>query len=296
MKVLLTGGRGKLGTAIVNGIIEAGHTITIADIKDCEATYDLKKYENAQKAVEGRDVVIHLAGIPHPSSQPFARYFETNVRLSFNVLQASLKAGVKRVIYASSSASYGTDAAFKPLYVPIDEEHPFSVDMAPNENAHWQYPCSKRIVDTMMLAYGKSTPLETVILRMGPLHKTEDYFGGMYKQNWAQKCLFAWSDPRDMADAFIKAATMPGLKCDVFNVMGTAFPENFKPDDLDPVDWFREWFYGGDEGAKRDADFPNTKVFFKDEWFDNRVREDGRHLSFYSSERARRVLGWEAEY
>lgn len=284
MKILLTGGRGKLGSAIVDKIIEAGHTISIADIKDCGA-YDLTKYENAQKAVEGRDVVIHLAGIPHPSGQPFARYFETNVRLSFNVLQASLRAGVKRVIYSSSSASYGTDAAFKPLYVPIDEEHPLSVDMAANdEQAHWQYPCSKRIVDTMMLAYGKSTRLETVILRLGPLHKTEDYFGGMYKQNWARRCLFAWSDPRDMADAFIKAATMPDLKCEVFNVMGSWFPEGFKPDDKDPLSWLRDHL-----GEEMFSQFEATGDLAS-------LNEDSQHRSFYSSEKAKEILGWEPEY
>lgn len=295
MKILLTGGRGKLGSAIADKITEAGHTISIADIKDCGA-YDLTKYENAEKAVEGRDVVIHLAGIPHPSERPFSHYFETNVRLSHNVLQASLRAGVKRVIYSSSSASYGTDAAFKPLYIPIDEEHPFSVDMAQDKDAHWQYPCSKRIVDMMMLAYGKSTCLETVTLRLGPLHKTESYFDGLYKQNWAKKCLFAWSDPRDMGDAFIKAATTPDLKCEVFNVMGSAFPADFKPDGFDPVDWLREWYYRGEQGENRTSEFPDTQLPFKEGWFQNRVLENGQHRSFFTSERAKEVLGWEPEY
>ena len=286
MKILLTGGRGKAGSAMLQAIVDREHKVSIADIKDCSARYDLTQYDKARTAVEGRDVVIHLAGIPHPSAKPFRNYFKTNVLLSHNILLASLEMGVKRVIYASSSASYGTDATFKPLYLPIDEEHPFSVDMgAEDEGAHWQYPCSKRIVDTMMLAYGKSTQLETVVLRMGPLHKTEDYFGRLYKEPWAERCLFGWSDPRDIPSAFIAAAEKPGLKCEVFNIMGTCFPEDFRPDDLDPLDWLRERC--GKKGHS--PTIPNL------DWTAGTL-PDGRHRSFYSSEKAKKVLGWEPNY
>lgn len=287
MKILLTGGRGKAGTAMVQAFVDRGHDITIADIKDCSTMYDLTQYDKARNAVEGRDVVVHLAGIPHPSSKPFRNYFRTNVLLSHNILLASLEMGVKRVIYASSSASYGTDAAFRPRYVPIDEEHPFSVDMeAEDEKAHWQYPCSKRMVDMMMLAYGKSTRLETVILRMGPLHNTENYFGGLDAQEWARRCLFGWSDPRDIPSVFIAAAEKPGLKCEVFNIMGTYFPKDFRPDGLDPLDWLRELCE-----KKGIEQLPASQ-----DWAKERVLPDGRHLSFYSSEKAKKVLGWEPKY
>ena len=68
------------------------------------------------------DYVFHLAGLADivPSIEKPESYFKSNVLGTFNVLEACVKQGVKRLVYSSSASVYG-DA----IREPMDEEHPF---------------------------------------------------------------------------------------------------------------------------------------------------------------------------
>ena len=82
---------------------------------------DILHTDILQKAMENIDGVFHLAGlwILHCHEYPRAA-FEVNVAGTFNVIEAVVKAGVKRVVYSSSASVYG-DA----LEIPIHENHPY---------------------------------------------------------------------------------------------------------------------------------------------------------------------------
>ena len=71
--------------------------------------------------ITGNEIIFHLAaliGIPYSYIAPES-YIATNIRGTLNVMQASLDAGVDRVVHTSTSEVYGTAQ-----YTPIDEKHP----------------------------------------------------------------------------------------------------------------------------------------------------------------------------
>lgn len=107
-----------------------------------------------RQAVRGCDTVFHLAaliGIPYSYVAPH-HYVATNVHGTLNVLEASLKEGVARVVHTSTSETYGTAQ-----YTPIDERHPL-VGQSP-------YSASKIAADQMAVAYHRSFGLPVTILR-----------------------------------------------------------------------------------------------------------------------------------
>jgi NAD dependent epimerase/dehydratase len=82
---------------------------------------DITDRDSVRKAVQGIDVVFHLAaliGIPYSYHAPVS-YVRTNVEGTLNVLQTALEANVERVVHTSTSEVYGTAQ-----HVPIDEQHP----------------------------------------------------------------------------------------------------------------------------------------------------------------------------
>jgi nucleoside-diphosphate-sugar epimerase len=122
-KVLVTGGAGYVGSALVPKLLAAGHRVTVLDLylygEDVLASLrgrnlievkgDLRDPKAVLRALEGCDAVIHLACISNDPS------FELNPELGKSInydafrplVRASKKAGVKRFIYASSSSVYG---------------------------------------------------------------------------------------------------------------------------------------------------------------------------------------------
>ena len=108
---------------------------------------------SVDKAVEGCDVVFHLAaliGIPYSYVAP-GSYVATNVSGTLNVLEACRKHGVERMLNTSTSETYGTAQ-----YVPIDEKHPM-VGQSP-------YSATKIAADKLAESFWLSfrTPVTTV--------------------------------------------------------------------------------------------------------------------------------------
>ena len=107
-----------------------------------------------RKAVEGNEVVFHLAaliGIPYSYEAPES-YVRTNTLGTLNVLSASLSLDVERMVHTSTSEVYGTA-----LYTPIDEAHPLQ--------GQSPYSASKIAADKMAEAYFCSFGLPVVTLR-----------------------------------------------------------------------------------------------------------------------------------
>ena len=85
-------------------------------------TGDIRDRGSVTKAMEGIDVVFHLAaliGIPYSYDSPES-YVGTNISGTLNVLEEARRLGTERVIVTSTSEVYGTAQ-----YVPIDEKHPY---------------------------------------------------------------------------------------------------------------------------------------------------------------------------
>jgi NAD dependent epimerase/dehydratase len=115
---------------------------------------DLRDPESVLAAVEGAEVVFHLAAqiaIPYSYVNP-RDFFETNVIGSLNVAQAALAHGVERLVHTSTSEVYGSA-----LTVPISEDHPLQ--------AQSPYAASKVGADKLMDSFHRSFGLRMVVLR-----------------------------------------------------------------------------------------------------------------------------------
>jgi NAD dependent epimerase/dehydratase len=132
--VLVTGGEGFIGSHLVEALVAGGANVRVLsyytsfggtgwlDPSIAEVMPgDVRDAGRVREAVDGRDVVFHLAaliGIPYSYVAPES-YIQTNVQGSFNVADACRRAGVSRLVHTSTSETYGTARR-----VPIDEDHP----------------------------------------------------------------------------------------------------------------------------------------------------------------------------
>ncbi len=171
---------------------------------------DVTDPEQARRAVDGREVVFHLAAhISIPYSYEAARaFFETNALGTLNLAQAALDCGVGRFVLTSTSEVYGTAR-----YTPIDEEHPLQ--------AQSPYAASKIAAEKVVESFVRSFELPAITLRpfntFGPRQSTRAIVPTIITQALAQPEIQLGSlDPvRDMtfvADTvagFLAAADAP---------------------------------------------------------------------------------------
>ena len=136
MRVVVTGGNGKLGRFVVRDLRDHGHDVLSVDARlpaDPEPGIRHRQVEMADLgqvvgALAGADAVVHLAAIPRPFSHPDEAVFRNNVGATYHALHAAMVLGIRRAVIASSVSAYGmawAQPSFPPLYAPVDEAHPF---------------------------------------------------------------------------------------------------------------------------------------------------------------------------
>jgi nucleoside-diphosphate-sugar epimerase len=149
MRVVVTGGSGRLGQYVVRELFTHAHQVSSLDSvkpRECPApTYavDLSKFNSLIEHFQKADAVIHLARIRFPYTETGfdaatqtwrftdpagdAERFNQNLAITNNVLTAAEAAGVKKIICGSSLAIYGLyypSTELLPDYLPVDEAHP----------------------------------------------------------------------------------------------------------------------------------------------------------------------------
>jgi nucleoside-diphosphate-sugar epimerase len=138
MRVLVTGGSGRLGQFAIADLIENGHEAINASRRPGPADGPAAKYVQTDltdvgevaSAMHGCDAVMHLGAIPAPWRHADEVVFRNNTLSTFAVLQAAHLLGIRKAVVASSVSAYGmawTKRPFPPLFVPLDESHPFLV-------------------------------------------------------------------------------------------------------------------------------------------------------------------------
>ena len=158
MKTIVTGGAGFIGSHLAELLINQGHEVTVIDNltsgreKNLEvisgnsnfkfANVDIRDLDSMKPYFSGVDWVFHLAGLADivPSIEMPAQYFSTNVTGTFNVLECSRNAGVKRFLYAASSSSYGIPDSYPtPETSPIKPQYPYALTKYMGEELvlHW---------------------------------------------------------------------------------------------------------------------------------------------------------------
>jgi UDP-glucose 4-epimerase len=132
VKVLLTGGAGYIGSHAVREFLSAGHEVSVIDdlSKGHRAAVpegvrlhvgDLGDKAIVREALAGVAAVVHFAGVLDVGESvrlPF-KYWSVNVQKGIALLEMMAEAGVRKIIFSSTCATYGI-----PVRVPIDETHP----------------------------------------------------------------------------------------------------------------------------------------------------------------------------
>ena len=275
MRIAVTGGSGKLGRHVVRRLTEDGHQVLNLDRAGTRSpglvVVDLRNYGQVLDVLlglddrhEGFDAVVHLGAIPAPGIIPDAATFENNMLSTYNVFQAARRAGIKKVVYASSETVLGLPFDVDPPYIPVDEEYPARPEST--------YSLVKHLEEQMAVELTRWDPeLSIVGLRFSNVMDVEDYekFPSFDSDaNLRKWNLWGYIDGRDGAQAVARALEngTPGFEAFIIANADTVMSRS---------------------SASLAAEvFPGVKV----------VKELGEHETMLSIDKARRLLGFEPEH
>ena len=218
-QIVVTGGSGKAGRAVVHDLLEHGYEVVNVDVVPAspqEAPFlraDLTDLGETIEAVRGADAIVHLAAIPAPRIRTVERTFEINILSTFNVFSAATLIGVDRVVWASSETVLGLpfgrrharnllDPAAvpghhpEPDYAPIDEEHPL--------RPHSSYSLSKVHGEEMARQFARWSHIPFIGLRFSAIREPAEY--ASFPDAWSDPHLGEWNlwgyvDARDVGQA-----------------------------------------------------------------------------------------------
>jgi NAD(P)-dependent dehydrogenase (short-subunit alcohol dehydrogenase family) len=130
VRILVTGGTGRVGIAVVARLARAGHDLTVigrtarANVPGAHyAQCDINDPAAMRSAAVGMDAIVHLAAIPGPISRS-EEIFRVNCSGTFNLYEAAARAGIRRVVCISSINAFGYNfgtRTFPIRVLPIDE-------------------------------------------------------------------------------------------------------------------------------------------------------------------------------
>ena len=173
MNILLTGGTGYIGSHTAVSLIELGHTVVIYDnlcnsnasvidsieeitsVKPAFVIGDIRDSALLERTMSkyAIEAVIHCAGLKAvgESVQKPLDYYDNNVSGTVTMLSVMKKLGIKRLIFSSSSTVYGT-----PQQLPLTEEHPVGGVTNP-------YGRTKLMIEEILKDLADSDPLWSIV-------------------------------------------------------------------------------------------------------------------------------------
>ncbi|QNG35764.1 NAD(P)-dependent oxidoreductase [Geodermatophilaceae bacterium NBWT11] len=287
MRIFFTGGTGKAGHHVAPYLAEQGHDVTNADLTplrhdgivdlrvdltDLGQTYSAlagvaRPAELDLPAVPAYDAVVHFAAVPAIMLAADGTTYATNTLSTYNVLEAATRLGIPKVVFASSETTYGicfAQGERKPLYVPVDEEHP----TVPEDS----YAMSKVAGEVTARSFQARTGADVYGLRINNVIEPHEYAelfpDFLTDPALRRRNVFAYIDTRDLGQMVERCLQTDGLGYQVFNVANADTSVAATTDEL------RAQFYEGVELR----------------------REMGPHETFYSIEKARTMLGYQPQH
>ncbi len=252
MRILFTGGSGKAGREVLPYLVAQGHRVMnvdlvafdhpgvdnlIADITDSGQMFNaMSMYADFDELEPGTgvpafDAVVHFAAIPRILIAPDNETFRVNTMGTYNVLEAALKMGVRKVIVASSETTYGiafADGEKKPDHLPVDEDHPTV--------PHDSYGMSKVVNEATARSFQARFGADIYALRINNVMAPEQY-----QQDWPdyfrdpdqrRRNVFSYIDARDLGQVVDLCLKKDGLGYQVFNVANDAMSVNLSVDEV----------------------------------------------------------------
>jgi UDP-glucose 4-epimerase len=223
LRVAVTGASGKLGRSVVRALRASGDSVLELDQHGERGPgflrIDLRDYGQVVDALlgvdgvsDGFDAVVHLAAVPAPGIVPDAETFSNNMLSTYNVFQACRRAGIRRIVYASSETVQGLPFDTDPPYLPVDEEYPARPEST--------YSLVKHLEEKMAAELTRWDPeLSITALRFSNVMDPEDYseFPSFDADPLLRKWnLWGYIDGRDGAQAVQKALANAGPGFEAF--------------------------------------------------------------------------------
>ncbi|WP_027232211.1 NAD(P)-dependent oxidoreductase [Phyllobacterium sp. UNC302MFCol5.2] len=237
-RIVFTGGAGKAGRHVIPYLVEHGYEVLnidlvaldypgvntlFADITDSGEMFNaLSSHFGFDGFETGKgpapiDAVVHFAAVPRVLIKPDNETFRVNTFGTYNVIEAAVKLGIRKVIIASSETTYGVcfaegDRDFHAF--PLEEDY----DIDPMDS----YGLSKLVNEKTARAFAMRTGADIYALRIGNVIEPHEYdrFPDFIANPMSRK-RNAWSyiDARDLGQIVDLAIQKDGLGFQVFNAV-----------------------------------------------------------------------------
>lgn len=288
LRIFFTGGSGKAGKHVIPYLLDQGHRVLnvdlvpldhpgvdnlIADITDSGQMFNaMSSYMGLDELDTGNgkptfDAVVHFAAIPRILIKPDNETFRVNTIGTYNVLEAAVKLGIRKIIIASSETTYGicfSDGETDPKSLPLEEDY----DVDPMDS----YGLSKVVNEQTARSFQRRSGFDIYALRIGNVIEPDEYakLFPYYFQNpqVRRRNAFCYIDARDLGQIVDLCLKKDGLGYQVFNAgndhNGAVIPS------MELAEKF----------------FPNVPV----------TRELGEHEALFSNRKIRELLGFKEQH
>ena len=287
-RILFTGGSGKAGKHVIAYLINQGHKVMnvdlvplehpgvddlLTDITDSGQVFNaLSSYCGFDELEIGNgvpkfDAVVHFAAVPRILLKPDNETFRVNTIGTYNVIEAAVKLGIRKIIIASSETTYGicfSDGKTNPNSLPLEEDY----DVDPMDS----YGLSKVVNENTARSFQRRSGFDIYALRIGNViepHEYEELFPHYFKNpEVRRRNAFCYIDARDLGQIVDLCIKKDDLGYQIFNA------GNDHNGAIIPTKELAEKF------------FPNVPI----------NREMEQHEALFSNRKIREVLGFKEQH
>lgn len=287
-RLFFTGGSGKAGKHVVAYLLDQGHKVLnadlvpldhpgvdnlLVDITDSGQIFNaMSSYAGLDELEPGKgvpkfDAVVHFAAVPRILIKPDNETFRVNTMGTYNVIEAAVKLGIKKIIIASSETTYGicfSDGKTNPKTLPLEEDY----DVDPMDS----YGLSKVVNEKTARSFQRRSGFDIYALRIGNVIEPHEYaeLFPYYFTNpeVRRRNAFCYIDARDLGQIVDLCLQKDGLGYQIFNA-------------------------GNDHNGAIIPSKELAETFFPDVPI---IRELGEHEALFSNRKIREVLGFSEQH